>query len=43
MPFDFAQQRTLMVPREADGGLNVELFESQLTELLNGLVGGRAY
>ena len=42
MPFDFAQQRTLMVPREADGGLNVELFEAQLTRLLDDMVGVRA-
>jgi hypothetical protein len=41
MPFDFAQQRTLMVPRESDGGLDIEAFESQLAILVDSLVGSR--
>jgi hypothetical protein len=41
MPFDFAQQRTLMVPRESDGGLDVEAFETQLSMLVDSLVGSR--
>ena len=41
MPFDFAQQRTLMVPRESDGGLDIEAFESQLSMLVDSLVGSR--
>jgi len=42
MPFDFAQQRTLMVPRRADGGLNVEGFVSKLRKLLEEIVGVRS-
>jgi hypothetical protein len=41
MPFDFAQQRTVMVPRRAEGALDVEGFEARLTAFLEDIVGRR--